>query len=191
MNEIKATYSISNRDYHLAVYYAATFRHRIALKIFVILGAAALLCWLGSSMGFIPPFMLPAYFFLGYLIWLLFTIAGIEHGILKYTKSKDNSLFKQMSVTFSKGIMKIDTPYNGKSSSCAIENLACAFELTEIFLIYFNGEQSIIIPKRALSGSAQAELRSLLLNKLKDRFVSRFGYDNLLPQRKKSFFNFK
>ena len=183
MNEIKATYSISNRDYHMAVYYAATIRHRLAIRLFAIVGLVALSFWIGSMLGYLPAFMIPAYLFLGYLVWFLFTIAAIEHGILKYTKSSDNSLFKEMTVTFAKGMMKIDTPYNKKSASVPLSNLACAFELNDIFLIYFDAAQLVILPTRALSGTDRAELRSLLLNTLKDRFTTRFGYDSMMNKR--------
>lgn len=191
MNDIKVTYRISMRDYHMAVYYASAIRYSTAVKILVVSGFIAAAIWFGASAGFIPMIMLPAYLFLGYLIWFLFRVALIEHSILKYAKSKESILGKEMSVTFSKGQMKIETPYNGKSSSCPIENLACVFEMSDLFLVYFNGEQTCIIPTRAFSGGDRAALRSLLLNTLKDRFFSRFGYDSLMPKRKASIFPFK
>ena len=191
MNDIKVTYRISVRDYHMAVYYASAIRYRTAIKILVVSGFVALTIHLGSLMGSFPLFMLPAYLFLGYLIWFLFKVAMIEHSILKYAKSKESILGKEMSVTFSKGMMRIDTPYNGQSSTCPIDKLACAFEMSDIFLIYFNGEQTCIIPTRAFSGGDRAALRSLLLNTLKERFDTRFGYDSLMPRRKASIFPFK
>ena len=183
MNEIKANYQLTTNHYRTAVYYAAVLRHRLMLIIAIAVGLTALACWISSALGFMPPFMLPAYLFIGYAIWLLFICGSLEHGILKYSKNPDCILYKDMSVTFAKGNMKVDTPYNKKSFTVSLNKLFYAFELNNIFIIYVDGAQSILLPHSALSASERAEVRSLLTNALGDRFSTRFGYNNMLPRR--------
>jgi len=183
MNEIKATFSPQVSEYRTAVYFATSLRYQLFLKIFLAVAAVALLCQMAMSFGVIPTFMLPAYIFLGYLICIAFMCARLEHGIYKYSKSKDTVLFKEMSVTFAGGNMKVETPYNGKSFSLPLDRLFYVVELNNLFLIYIDYQQSILLPTRALSGRQRNEVRSLILNAIKDRFSTRYGYDNMLSKR--------
>ncbi len=183
MKEIKAVYTLDVKDYHAAVFFAAAIRYRKLIIIFIAIAIAAIACQLSAMVGLMPPFALPAYIALGYTIWLTLICVRLEHGVLKYSKSKDCILYKEMSVTFAKGCMKVDTPYNGKSFTLALDKLFYAAELKNLFIIYIDPQQSILLPCRALTPSEHTEVRSLLLNALKDSFSTRYGYNNMLPKR--------
>ena len=85
-------------------------------------------------------------------------------------------LNKQINLEFVRGNLKIETPHNGKSSSVKLENLFYAFELSNMFLLYIDGAQSIMLPIRAMTPQQRADLRELLKDQMHDRFSTRFGY---------------
>lgn len=176
MNDLVFTYAPSIANYRAAVYFAAVTRHRIGFRIFALSAIVAAICTAGSYLGLIPVFMLPAYILLGYFIWAIVLCAQIEYGILKYTKNKDSMLHKEMTLTFARGSLKIDTPHNGKSATVKLSDLFLGFELSNMFLLYLDGAQSIMLPHRAMTPQQRAEVRELLQDHLHDRFSTRFGY---------------
>ena len=176
MNDLVFTYALSIANYRAAVYFASITRHRIGFRIFVVSAAVAAICMAGTYMGLMPVFMLPAYIFLGYLVWAIILCAQIEYGILKYSKHQESMLHKEMTLTFARGGLKIDTPHNGKSSTIKLSDLFLAFELSNMFLIYLDGAQSIMLPHRAMTPQQRAEVREILQDNLHDRFSTRFGY---------------
>lgn len=176
MNDLVFTYAPSIANYRSAVYFAAVTRHRIGFRIFVLSAIVAAICAAGSYLGMIPAFMLPAYIALGYLIWAIVLCAQIEYGILKYTKHKDTMLHKEITLTFARGSLKIDTPHNGKSATVRLADLFLSFELSNMFLLYLNGAESIMLPHRAMTPQQRAEVRELLQDNLHERFSTRFGY---------------
>ncbi len=176
MNDLVLTFAPSIANYRSAVYFAAVTRHRIGFRIFAISAIVAAICTAGAYLGLMPVFMLPAYLFLGYLIWAIVLCAQIEYGILKYAKNEESMLHKEMTLTFARGSLKIDTPHNGKSSTVRLSDLFLGFELSNMFLLYLDGAQSIMLPHRAMSPEQRAQLRELLQDNLHDRFSTRFGY---------------
>lgn len=176
MNDLVFTYAPSIANYRAAVYFAAVTRHRIGFRIFALSAIVAAICTAGSYLGLMPVFMLPAYIFLGYFIWAIVLCAQIEYGILKYTKNKDSMLHKEMTLAFARGNLKIDTPHNGKSATVKLSDLFLGFELSNMFLLYLDGAQSIMLPHRAMTPQQRAEVRELLQDNLHDRFSTRFGY---------------
>ena len=183
MNEIKATFTPDVKDYRAAVFFAAFIRYSKHILLFLIVTLTAVACWLSALVGLMPPFMLPAYIAMGYLVWLTFIAARLEHGILSYTKAPDTILYKEMSVTFAKGNMIVSTPYNGKKSTIPLDKLFYGAELKNLFIIYLDSQQSILLPCRALTPPQRSEVRSLLMNALKDSFSTRYGYNGMLPRR--------
>ncbi len=176
MNDLVFTYAPSIANYRTAVYFAAVTRHRIGFRIFALTAIVAAVCTAGSYLGLMPVFMLPAYIFLGYLIWAIVLCAQIEYGILKYAKNKESMLHKEITLTFARGGLKIDTPHNGKSATVRLADLFLSFELSNMFLLYLNGAESIMLPHRAMTPQQRAEVRELLQDNLHERFSTRFGY---------------
>ncbi|MFV0496796.1 MAG: YcxB family protein [Candidatus Fimivivens sp.] len=176
MKDLILTYALSIVHYRSAVYFAAVTRHRIGFRIFALSAIVAAICTGGAYLGFMPVFMLPAYIFLGYLVWAIILCAQIEYGILKYSKDQENMLSKDITLTFARGTLKIDTPHNGKTATVKLSDIFLAFELSNMFLIYLDGAQSIMLPHRAVTPQQRAEVRELLQDTLHDRFSTRFGY---------------
>lgn len=194
MNDLVLSYAPTLSNYRSAVYFAAASRHRVGLRIFVVTAAVAALCTAGAYLQLMPPFMLPAYAFLGYLIWAIVLCAQIEYGVLKYTKNKEGMLNKKIVLTFARGSLKIDTPHDGKSATTKLSDLFYAFELSNMFLIYFDAAQSVMLPHRAMTPQQRAQVRELLQDNLHDRFSTRFGYGAAaaklkpLTKKKRGFF---
>lgn len=176
MNDLVFTYAPSIANYRSAVYFAAVTRHRIGFRIFALSAIVAAIYTAGTYLGLLPAFMLPAYIFLGYLVWAIILCAQIEYSILKYSKNKDGMLSKEITLSFMRGNLKIDTPHNGKSSTVKLADLFLGFELSNMFLLYLDGAQSIMLPHRAMNPQQRAEVRELLQDNLHDRFSTRFGY---------------
>lgn len=176
MNDLVFTYAPSIANYRSAVYFAAVTRHRIGFRIFALSAVVAAICAAGAYLKLMPVFMLPAYIFLGYLIWAIVLCAQIEYGILKYTKNKDGMINKEITLAFERGHLKIDTPHNGRSSTVKLSDLFLGFELSNMFLFYLDGAQSIMLPHRATTPQQRAQVRELLQDNLHDRFSTRFGY---------------
>lgn len=183
MNSINITYSPSLGDYHKAVFYALVLRHLNALRIFVLSAVVALICYLVSLFGVAASFMLPAYIFMGYFVWLLYLCAVTEHGVIKYAKSEECILNEEIILTVDSSTMKIETPYNHKKSVIKLSELFVGFEINGLFLIYINAADSIMIPHRALSARQRADLRELFQDNLHDRFSTRFSLSRMMPRR--------
>lgn len=176
MNNLTFTYSPNIRDYHAAVYFATVTRHRMGFRILALSALVAAVSTGGGYLGLFPTFMLPAYIFLGYLVWALFICAQTEHSILKYAKSKDSILQKEITLSFMRDSVSINTPYNGKQDTVKLENLFFGFELSNMFLIYLDGAQSLMLPIRVMTPQQRANLRELLQDHMHERFSTRFGY---------------
>ena len=146
MNEIKVTYAPEIKDYRAAVYFSAVFAHYKLLMIFVAVALTAVACWFSAMVGLMPKFMLPLYLTMGYVIWLTLIAGNLELGIYKYSKREDCILYKEMSLTFTKGNMIISTPYNGKKDTVQLSKLFYAAELKNIFVIYLDTQHSILLP---------------------------------------------
>lgn len=183
MNELSITFAPTMRDYHIAVYYAAVHRYKLGFRLLVVSGFTAIACWISAYMGLMPHSRFMGYIFLGFLMWAIIICAQLENGILKYSKSGDAIIGKEMTLTFTRDKLKISTPYNGKSSVVKLDSLFCGFEISYMFLIYLDGAQSIILPHHATTADERAQVRSILRDNLHDRFYTKNSYNSMLPKR--------
>lgn len=183
MNELSITFAPTMRDYHIAVYYAAVHRYKIGFRLLVVSGLTAAACWISAYLGLMPHTRFMGYIFLAFLVWALLILAQLENGILKYSKSADAIIGKEMTLTFSRGRIKISTPFNGKSSIVDLNSLFCGFEISSMFLIYLDAAQSIILPHHATTAEQRSQVRSILRDSLHDRFYTKHSYNSMLPKR--------
>lgn len=175
MNPLTFEYKINIREFHTAVYFGLVTRYRNMIRIFVVVAAVALLCTVGSLFGIIPSIMFPAYVFLGYLVWLLFLLAQTEHGVLKTTKSAENPLDRTIRLSFGRDTLKVETPHNGEKAVHQLPNLCLVFELSNLFMIYLDPANTILLPMRVMDAQQRAALREKFQDNLHDRFQTRFG----------------
>lgn len=183
MNRIDCQYQITVGDYRKAVYYATFLRHRRLLQIFVLTAIVAFLCWLGSALGLFPLFLLPAYLFFGYAIWVLLLFGQLEWGILQFCKRDTALLGKETQMLFTRNSMTLTTP-QGETVTHPLDRLFLAFELSGLFLFYLDGAQSLLLPTRSLDGSKRNQLREWLQEALHERFETRYGLRGLKLSRK-------
>ena len=175
MNPTTFEYQINMREYHTAVYFGFVNRYRTMLQIFLVVAAVALLCTAGGFFGGIPVIRFPSYIFLGYLIWLLILLAQVEHGVLKMTKLPENPLNRTLRLTFGRDQFKVETPSNTDKAVHQIANLFFVFELSNLFMIYLDPANTILLPVRVMNGEQRAALREKFRDSLHDRFQTRFG----------------
>ena len=123
----------------------------------------------------IPVIRFPSYIFLGYLIWLLILLAQVEHGVLKMTKLPENPLNRTLRLTFGRDQFKVETPSNTDKAVHQIANLFFVFELSNLFMIYLDPANTILLPVRVMNGEQRAALREKFRDSLHDRFQTRFG----------------
>ncbi len=176
MNPLSFEYKISVREYHSALYFGLATRYRNMLRIFIVVSAVALICYLGGLFGIIPVIAFPSYIFLGYLVWLSFSLARIEHGVLKMLKNPQNPLRTTIRLEVVRDQLKVETPHNHEKASHQLSQLFLVFELSNLFLIYLDPINTIILPHRTMDAAQRSALRERFQAQLHDRFQSRFGY---------------
>lgn len=178
MHTMKFEYAVTLSDYRMALYFGSTIRYRRSLQIFLIAGAVVALYSAGGLLGIWPMSLLPAYVFLGYAVWLLFLITRLQHGVLKYVKSPDSLIGKPVTVTVDHASMKVETPgQGGQPDVHRLDKLFMVFEISRMFLIYVNPEQSVLLPFRAMSSSERVELRDRFREAIgSDRLQTRYGF---------------
>lgn len=182
MNELSFTFSVNIYDYHRAVYFAFVNRSRSLLRIFALVGVIALFNWGAGALGLLPVFMLPAYIFLGYLVWVLVLLGIEEYRVLQYAKSPQSILDHPTTLRFVRDTLEVQT-HTGDRATHRLGDLFCAFEISELFLIYLNGAQSLMLPHRVMTPQQRAAVREKLQDALHGRFSTRFGYTSVLPQK--------
>ena len=175
MKPLTFEYQIGMKEIHTAVFFGQVTRYRNAIRIFVVVAAVALICWLGAVMGLIPYIAFPSYIFLGYLIWLLFLMARTEHDILKMTKQPNGTLQHPLRLTFERNTLKVETPHNREKAVHQLDALFLAFELSNLFILYISPANAILLPLRVLDAEQRVAVREKLQESLHDRFQTRFG----------------
>ena len=174
MEQFSVTYQVTVSEFRQATYYGLFLRHRKALRIMFVVLIVAVLYALGAAFGLGK--LNPLVLFLGaaYLIWGLMLFTGAEKGIRRYLRSDDSLIGCTYEVELDKHRFRLEIPERSVRFSVALDKLACAFELSSLFLIYANMQDAYILPTRCLSEEQRAALRQTLRGKLKDNFSTRF-----------------
>lgn len=174
MTPFETEYQISVSDYRKATFYALFLRHRRALQIMFIVLIGAVIYAAGAMLGLGE--VNPLVFFLAgaYLIWGLVLFAGAERSVLQYMKSTDSFLGCRYIASFDRAHFRIRIKEKNIDNTYSIRKLACAFEISSMFLLYTTPQEVFMVPVRALTGEQRSSLRDTLAHDLKDRFASRF-----------------
>lgn len=176
MNKISVEYQVTVSDFRRATYYGLVNQHRTPLRIlFAVLVVAVGYVLLGSLLnldGFNP---LVLFLAAAYLVWGILLFAGAERGIRQYIRRPDSLVGCTYRMELESHRVAVEVPERKIQFSVPVNQLACVFELSNMFLIYHTVQDTFILPRRCLTDEERAALRSNFRKKLGDRFASRFG----------------
>jgi len=174
MEKINVEYQITVRDFREATYYGLFLRHRKALRIMCVVVIVGVLYGIAGAMGVgeINPLVL--FLTAAYLIWGLVLFAGAEKGIRGYLRTKDSLIGCTYRMELETHRIRLEVPERKIRFSTQINQLACVFEISSLFLIYANLQDVFILPKRALTEDQRRALQINFREKLGDNFGSRF-----------------
>ena len=174
MEKIRAEYEITVGDFREATYYGLFLRFRRPLQIMFVVLIAGVLYALGGWYGLGTVNYLVLFLAAAYLIWGLLLFAKTEREILKYLRSPDSFVGCRYIVTLESHRLRIQIPERKADVLKQMNQLACAFELSHLFLIYVDAQQAYLLPHRALTADQRLALRKNFRERLGDRFGSRF-----------------
>lgn len=174
MDNISVEYQVTLADFRKATYYGMFLRNRKALRIMFAVLFVGVLYMLGSFIGLgeINPLVL--FLALGYFIWGIWLFSGVEKGIRTYLKSENSMIGCTYRAELTAKTLSIAVPERDIRVSLPIKKLACAFEMSSMFLLYTSMQDVYILPNRVLSDEQRAALRGNLRSKLGDNFGTRF-----------------
>lgn len=174
MKKIQTEYTVTVSDFRKASYYALFLRHRRPLQIMFVVLIAAVLYGIGASLGLGQANPLVFFLAAAYLCWGLFLFAGTEKGIRQYIRTPENFLGCTYNATLESHRVQFEIPERKIKASQPIGNLACVFELNQIFMIYVSAQDLYLLPCRALSREQRSALRQTFRQRLGNKFATRF-----------------
>lgn len=174
MERIRVDYTVTVSDFRKASYYGLFLRHRRPLQIMFAVLIGAILYGAGSYWGLGTANPLVFFLAAAYLCWGLLLFAGTERSIRQYMRAPGNFLGCTYTATLESHRVQIEIPERNIKASQQIGNLACVFELNQIFMIYVTAQDLYILPCRALTKEQRAELRQTFRQRLGNRFATRF-----------------
>ena len=175
MQPVELNYTITLSDFRKANSYALAQRNRLGFKLFLVVLAVALFCWITSVIGVFSLGTLPYFIALGYTVWMLILLGTQELRIRKYLRSPDCFLGPETHASFFDDMIRIRIPSKKIDVHFQIKNLNWVFELYDIYMLYVNEQNSYIIPKRGLSDMQKTSLRNNFSRQLGERFISRYS----------------
>lgn len=174
MEKIRAEYEITVGDFRQATYYGLFLRLRRPLQIMFVVLVVGVLYALGGWMGLGKVNYLVLFLAAAYLIWGLLLFAKTERGILKYIRSPESFVGCRYIVTLESHRLRIQIPERKADVTRQMNQLACVFELSHLFLIYVDGQQVYLLPHRCMTEAQRLALRRNFRERLGERFDSRF-----------------
>lgn len=178
MGTLELKFTVTVKDFREATYYGLFMQKRNFFRAAVVVIAACFI-YVVLSINKVME-MEPIFFFLagGYLVWILVLLAGAERQIRTYVKSPDSLLGAEYTARFASRLVSFEIPSRKFKVSGNLSDLPAAFELSNIFLVYANREQTFIIPTRCMTKDQIKELRALFAHGIGDRFYTMFGGKN-------------
>lgn len=175
MGTLELNFKVTVKDFREATYYALFMRKRNFFRAAAVVIAACFIYVVLTVNKALT--MEPIFFFLagGYLVWILFLLAGAERQIRTYVKSPDNLLGVDYTAKFGARMFTFEIPQRKFRATGDLDQLTAAFELTNVFLIYATGAQLFIIPTRDMTKEQIKHLRELLAHGLGERFYTMFS----------------
>ena len=174
MPTIDVSYAVTVSDFRKATYYGLFLRHRRPLQIMFLVLGVSVIYGIGGALGFGTVNYLVFFLALAYLIWGLLLFSGAEKSIRQYLASPGATLGCEYFVLIDAHHIRIRVPSHKGDVSFLLKKLACAYEISSLYLFYVNAQEVYLLPKRALTGEQAAALRAHLRATLGDRFASRF-----------------
>ena len=159
--------------YRQAHYYSLVQRYRLAFLITVpavLFGIACLIMQVTGVLSF--PF--PIYIGAACLVWLMLVASRVEKNIRLYLKSPDCLLGRHFKVIFRPDEVKIIVEEKKIYVTHPLSRLAAVFELSSLYMLYLDGQQTYLVSKENLSREQQLLLRDQFAAVLNERFISRF-----------------
>lgn len=174
MEKISAEYQVTVADFRQATYFGLFQRHRTALRIMFVVLIVAVLYAAAGALGFGTINYLVLFIAAAYLIWGLLLFAGTEKGIRAYLKSDQCLIGCTFRVELESHRFRLEIPERKIHVAGQLGQLACAFELSSLFLIYTSMQDVYILPHRAITPEQRIALRQALRERVGENFGSRF-----------------
>ena len=162
MGTLELNFTVDVKDFREATYYSLFMQKRNFFRAAVVVIAA---CFIYVVLAINKV----------YLVWILVLLAGEERKIRAYVKSPDNLLGAEYTARFGSRLVSFEIPAKKFKVSGNLSDIPAAFELTNVFLVYANREQTFIIPTRCMSKAQIKELRKMLSHGIGERFYTMFG----------------
>ena len=171
---IDVSYTVTVSDFRKATYYGLFLRHRRPLQIMFLVLGVSVIYGICGALGFGTVNYLVFFLALAYLIWGLLLFSGAEKSIRQYLASPGATLGCEYLTTIDAHHIRIRVPSRKGDVSFLLKKLACAYEISSMYLFYVNAQEVYLLPKRAMTAEQTDSLRALLRANLGDRFASRF-----------------
>ena len=175
MRPIRLEYTLDVTDYRQAVYFGNIRRRRYTVFVMVVIVGGTALYVAGSAMGFYGITWLPLYLSIAYMVWMLFLMGRLEMSIMRYLKSDQHLLGTPIKMVVTDREMTIEIPKRDIHYAFPLEALFTVFETSRMFNIYITHDKTILLPHRAITPDVRVQLRSIFREKIKGRFITRFG----------------
>ena len=170
---VQTEYDLRLDLYRQAMYYSLVQRYRLAFLISVPAVFIGLACLLMKLTGVLD-FSFPIYIGAACLVWFILVAARIEKNIRLYLRSPDCLLGRHFKVRFQPDQVRISIEEKKIHVTHSLDKMAAVFELSGLYMLYVDGEQTYLVSKENLNAEEQALLRSRFAEVLGERFVSRF-----------------
>ena len=174
MDKIQVEYQVTVADFRQATYFGLFQRHRLPLRIMFVVLIVAVLYGIGASIGLgtVNPlvFLIAA----AYLIWGLLLFAGAEKGIRQYLRSEGSLVGCSFRVELESHRIRLEIPQKKIQVTTQVNQLACVFELSSLFMIYTSMQDVYLLPHRCLTAEQRIAMRKNFRERLGNNFGSRF-----------------
>lgn len=174
MDKISVEYQVTVSDFRKATYFGLFQQHRTALRIMFVVVIVGILYAMGASLGLGTLNPLVLFIAAAYLIWGLLLFAGAEKGIRAYMQSPDCLIGCTYRAELESHRVRFEIPERKIQVTAQMNQLACVFELSALFMIYTSMQDVYLLPTRCLTPEQRIALRNNFRQRLGNNFGSRF-----------------
>ncbi|MBO4838137.1 MAG: YcxB family protein [Lachnospiraceae bacterium] len=171
---VRAEFKLNLRDYRTAAYYGMAQRNRTGLRLMLVVLGAFIIYVITTMILNVQ--LIPVAFFVvgGYAVWVIILCAGTETRIRRYIKDPETLLGKDTVITIDRTHVEVEIPEKDIHCKVPVKDLAFVFELTDLYMLYINGQETYLLPKRAVTEAEILQLRQFFQKMLSAKFFSRF-----------------